>query len=128
MLILMLDKYTQDKRTFFIADAPRGGGNGGNDPHEYDDFLAASFKLALARTMSSSTPNPPGLLENVEKILERLKQAGHYILVSQDLIPIAKRLSDIPGYSDKRNADILRDRFKNFDLSVDPNYLAPPEV
>ena len=108
-----------------MADSPRGGG-GGNDPYEQDDFLAASFKFALNRAKGSSTANPPHLIEAVERILERLQEAGHFILVSSDLQPIARRISEIKGYSDKRNPHILQTKFENFDLSVDPNLLAPP--
>lgn len=116
----MLNRYTQDTRTFYIADSPRGGGDNGDDPHDHDDYLAVLFKQAIGRAMSSSTPNQPRLIESVEGILERVEMAGKMLpLLSRDLQPIAQKILAIPGYSDKRNADILRNTFKNFDLHVE---------
>lgn len=110
----------RDPRLFFMPDSPRGHGGGGEDPHDHDDYLAAIFKQALSRAHNSSTANPPHLLESVEEILERVEQAGKLlILLSRDLQPIAKRIMDIPGYSDKRNPIILAHSFEDFDLRVD---------
>lgn len=111
--------FTGDKRTHFMADAPRGGGNG-DDPYDHDDRLARQFKAALGQAYRSSTAGTPELLESIEGILERINNAGHYILVSQDLQPIAKRILEIPGYSDKRNPVILTNKFEGFDLRIDP--------
>jgi hypothetical protein len=110
--------FSRDRRTFFIADAPRGGGE--NDPHDYDDQLARQFKAALGQAYDSHTPGTSELLNSIEGILDRARNAGHYLLLSQDLQPIAKRILEIPGYSDKRNPVILTDKFEGFDLSVDP--------
>ena len=108
----------KDKICFFRSDEGSGG-PGGEDPHDRDDYLAALFKQALGRSYGSDTPNPPRLLESVEGILERLDEVGNLtILVSRDLQPIAKRILDIPGYSDKRNPAILKHRFEGFDLRI----------
>lgn len=112
-----------DKRTFFMPDAPRGGGDGwgGSDPHDHDDHLARSFKAALGQAKKSSTPGTPALHESIEGILERVDAVGRLLmLLSRDLQPIARRLNDIPGYSDKRNPVILTHKFADFDLGTGP--------
>lgn len=116
----MIRDIFKNKIVHFRHDDNGGGGPGGDDPHDHDDYLAALFKQALSRSYGSSTANPPRLIESVDEIAKRLEQVGNLtILVSRDLQPIAKRILDIPGYSDKRNPLILQDRFKDFDLRVE---------
>lgn len=111
--------FTKDRRAFFMAHEGRGNG-GGDDPHDYDDRLARRFKAALRWSENSATGGTQEFHNTVDQILERVSAAGHFILVSQDLQPIAKRLLEIPGYSDKHNPIILANKFKGFDLSIEP--------
>jgi len=113
--------FTQDKRTFFMADSGRGNdGGGGDDPYDRDDRLARSFKAALRWAENSSTGGTREFHSTIDQILERVSAAGHFVLVSQDLQPIAKRLLAIPGYSDKHNPGIVSRKFQGFDLSIEP--------
>lgn len=111
--------FTRDKRTHFMPDSLRGGDGGGEDPHDHDDYLARCFKAALSQARSSSTAGTPELHDSVDQILNRVSAAGHFILVSQDLQPIAKRLLEIRGHSDKHNPVILAHKFEGFDLRVE---------
>lgn len=116
----------QDRRTLFMNGSRRGDGGDGNTPD--DAYLAAAFKVALNRAKGSSTMNPHGrLTQSVDDIVTRVEQAGHYTLVSNSLMPIAKRIMDIKGYSDKRNPIILQTHFEDFDLSVNPSFLEGPQ-
>lgn len=112
--------FLRDKRAHLMPDTPQGGGSGGDDPYDHDDYLACCFKAALSQARSSSTAGTSELHDSVDQILKRVRAAGHFILVSQDLQPIAKRLLEIRGHSDKHNPDILVDKFKGFDLTPQP--------
>lgn len=111
--------FTKDKRTHFIADAPRGGGSGENDPHDYDDQLARQFKFALRHAFNSLTAGTRELHESIKGIEERVKQEGLTILLSRDLQPIAKRLMEL-GPSDRYTPGCLEKKFEGFDLTTQP--------
>lgn len=116
----MTSTFIKDKRTFFIQNDGSGGG-WNDDPFERDEELAIAFKRALSLTIARrmSTPNPFGLADTVENIVERAKSSGPaLILMAQSLRPIANTILDIPSPSDRLNSIVLANAFKGFDLSV----------
>ena len=118
----MRTNFLQDKRTFFMKDEGYGSGRDGGDPFERDEQLADIFKrtLSLSITRKMSTPNPFGIAEIVEDIIERAQHAGpSLILMAQSLRPIAKTLLSIPSPSDRINPIVLEHHFKDFDLSIE---------
>ncbi|MFP4313965.1 MAG: hypothetical protein ACLFR0_06535 [Alphaproteobacteria bacterium] len=120
----MLRDQINTKPVFFIANEGRNGGNGGgDDPFDRDEELAMIFKktLNLAIIRKMSTPNPFGIGDIVEDIVERANNAGpSLILMANSLRPIAKTLINIPSPSDRVNLGRLEMEFKDFDLSVEP--------
>lgn len=121
MHVDMLDKIFENSTVEFLADGYHGGGD--DDPWDHDEHLARAFKGALHAKIlyNSDTANPFGLIDRTEDIIERVESVGKLlIMLAPTLRPIAERILQIPGYSDKRNPGILADKFKGFDLTLDP--------
>lgn len=113
--------FTQDRRNFFIPDAPRGGGDDDYKPWHSDRELAHIFKNALLANIPKPKKSEDAqVLHDMASLLQqRLSSVGYNLqLIAPELRKLAETVNKIPCAADRINPITLAMRFRNMDLTL----------